>query len=56
MLRAQQRYDHMDQVILKICGVIWFLSHVLQLLLVKFTQQNFCCISKSTMKHMRKLD
>ena len=30
--------------------------HVLQLLLVTFAQQNLCCISKSMMKHLWKLD
>ena len=37
-------------------GVMWFVFHVLQLLPIKFTQQNLCCISKSIMKHMQKLD
>ena len=35
-------------------GVIWFLFHVLQLLPIRCTQQNSCCISKSTMKNMQK--
>ena len=34
-------------------GVIWFVLHVLQLLLVTFTQQNLCCMSKTMMKHMQ---
>ena len=38
-------------------GVIWFRFHVLQLPLIRFTQQNSCCISKSTMKRiMQKSD
>ena len=35
-------------------GVIGFVLHLL--LLTRFTQQNLCCISKSTMKHMPKQD
>ena len=35
-------------------GVIWFTFHVLQLLSIRFIEQNACCISKSTMKHMQK--
>ena len=35
---------------------IWFLSHVLNLLPVRFTQQNSRCIRKSAMKHMEKPD
>ena len=34
-------------------GVIWFIFHALQLLPIRFTQQNSCCISKSIMKHMQ---
>ena len=41
---------------LRYVGVTWFLFHVLQRLVIKFTQQNLCCISKSTMKHMQELD
>ena len=37
-------------------GVIWFLVHVPELLPISFTQQNSCCINKSRMKHMKKLD
>ena len=29
--------------------------HVLKLLLIGFTQQNPCCISKSTLKHLQKV-
>lgn len=36
-------------------GVIWFVFQVLWLLLFRFTQQNSCCISKSTMTHVQKL-
>ena len=32
-------------------SVIRFPFLVLQLLLIIFTQQNFCCISKATMEH-----
>ena len=39
------------------CGVvIRFVFHVLQLLLIRFTQHNLCCISNSMMKHQQKLD
>ena len=48
--RCQQE-DHMRHV-----EVIWFLFHVLQLLLIRFTQQNSCGNDKSMMKHMQKLD
>ena len=34
-------------------GVISFVLRVLQLL-IRFTQQKLCCISKSTMKHLQK--
>ena len=37
-------------------GAIWFLFHVLQLLLIRLAQQNSCCISKSMMKHMQTPD
>ena len=30
-----------------VMGVIWFLLHVLKFLLIRFTQRNSCCISKS---------
>ena len=34
-------------------GVICFVFHILQLMWITFTQQNSCCNSKSTMKHMQ---
>ena len=39
---------------IRYAGVIWFVSHVLYLILVRFIQQkkNPCCISKFTMKNM----
>ena len=37
---------------LRYVGVIWFVFHVLQLLPIRFTQQNSCCISKSMIKHL----
>ena len=37
-------------------GVIRFEFHVLQLLSIRFTQQNLCNISKSIMKHHQKSD
>jgi hypothetical protein len=40
---------------LRYVGVIQFLCQVLQLLSVRFTQQNLCWISKSKMKHHQKL-
>ena len=36
--------------------VIWFIFHVLQLLPIRFKQQNVCCNSKSTMQHQQSLD
>jgi hypothetical protein len=42
--------------LLRYAGVIWFVFHVLQLLLIRFIQQNSCCISKSTMKHLQNTD
>ena len=41
-------------LVVKCVGVIWFLFHALQLLPVRFTQQNSCCSSRSTTKHMQK--
>ena len=41
---------------LKYVGINWYIFHVLQLLLFRFTQQYTCCISKSTMNHMHDLD
>ena len=41
---------------LRYVGVIWFVFHVLQLLPIRLTQQNSCCISKSLMKHLQRLD
>ena len=40
-------------VMVRYMSVIWFAFHVLQLLLIVFTQQNSCCISKSTMKYVQ---
>ena len=40
---------------LKNMGNIWFFN-VLLLLPIRFTQENACCIRKSTMKHMQKPD
>ena len=40
----------------KVCGCCVFPFYVLQLLLIRFTQQNLRCISKSTMKHLQNLD
>jgi hypothetical protein len=34
--------------------VIWFVFHVLQLLPIRFTQQNSCYISKPTTNNMQK--
>ena len=36
-------------------GDITVCFHVLQLLPIKFTQRNLCCISKSTMKYQSDL-
>ena len=36
--------------------VIWFLFHVLQLLLIRCTQRHLCWVSKSMMKHQQKSD
>ena len=36
--------------------VIWFIFHVFQLLLIRFTQQNSFCVRKSKMKHLQKSD
>ena len=35
-------------------GIIWFVFHVLQLLSIRFTQQNLCCIRKFMMKYIQK--
>jgi hypothetical protein len=40
----------------KVCGCFGVPFHVLQLLLIGFTQQHSCCISKFMMKHLQKLD
>ena len=37
-------------------GDIRFMFHVLQLLPIKFTRENLCCISTSTMQHPQVLD
>ena len=41
---------------LRYVSVIWFIFQVLQLLLVRYIQQDLKCISKPTMKHMQKPD
>ena len=43
---------------LRFVGVMWFFfpPHVLQIPLIRSTQQNSRCISKSTMKHLQKSD
>ena len=33
--------------------VLWFIFHVLQLLLITCTQPKLCCLSRSTMKHLQ---
>ena len=38
---------------LRCMGVIWFVFHVLDFLPIRFTKQNSCSISKSTMKHLQ---
>ena len=43
-------------VTIRYVGVIWFAFHILQLLPIRITQQNACCISKSTMKHLQITD
>ena len=45
-----------DTKLIRYVGVNWFVFHVLQLLLIRFTQQNSCCIRKSSMKHLQKPD
>ena len=37
-------------------GVIWFVFHVHQLILIRFTQQKLWCINGSTMKDLQKLN
>jgi hypothetical protein len=38
-------------------GLVWFGFHVFQFLPIKCKQQqNSCCINKSTMRHLQKLD
>lgn len=46
----------MNGVVLRCVGVIWVFGHPLQLLLIRFTQQNLSCVSISTVKHQQKLD
>ena len=41
---------------LRCVGVIWFVFHVLQLLLIRCTQQNSYCISKYMMNVIAKLE
>jgi hypothetical protein len=45
---ATQAYLHPPFI--RHVGVIWFVYHVLQLLPIRSTQQNSCCISKSTVQ------
>ena len=40
----------------KVCGCLDRFSHVLRLLPIRFTQEDSCCIGKSTMKHLQHLD
>jgi hypothetical protein len=41
----------------RFAGVIWFLFHVFQLLMIKFVpNETFCCIGKSTTKHHQEPD
>ena len=35
-------------------GDIWFVFYFLQLLMIRFTQQNSCCISKFMVKYLKK--
>ena len=37
-------------------GVVWFVFHILQFLLIRFTQQNLRCMSKSAMEHLQTPD
>ena len=43
-------------LLLRYVGVIWFIFMFVQLLPIRFTQPYSCCVSKSTMKHLQKLD
>ena len=42
--------------LLRCMSVIWCICHVLQLLSIRFIQQNSCCNRKSPMKHKQKPD
>ena len=50
------RCSHDGRVYLRCVDVIWFVFHVLQLLLIRFAQQNMCCIRKSTTRYHQKSD
>jgi hypothetical protein len=47
-------YTYIWVVPIRYVGVIWFISHVLQLMPIIITQPNLCCSRKSTMKHLQK--
>ena len=61
MVRCRSKNGHQKDIMcsnevgsMRYVGVIRFVFHVLQLLLIGFTQRNLCCISISTMKHQHK--
>ena len=45
-------WQHQREAVIYV-DVVWFVFHV-QLLHIRFTQQNVCCISKSMMKRIQK--
>ena len=55
MERGSVQGEFHNQVVgsLSYVGVTRFVFHVLQLLWIRFPQQNFCCISKCTMMLQR---
>ena len=52
---SYEEWMQRKKIHLRHVGFIWFIFNVLQLLPIRFTQQNSCCISKSMMKHLQKL-
>jgi hypothetical protein len=47
IITVKKKMNVVDIVTIRYVGVIWFAFHVLQLLLIRLTQQNLCYISNS---------
>lgn len=51
-MKAKPSHDILNPI--NCVGVTWFVLHILQFQPIRCTQQNVCCVNKSTMKPLQK--